>query len=162
MTELSVTTNDDVENNISIQTSGADPAVVSTATNTENNLIVSIGAVSSTVPTISQVDANITITEAVTDTAIEITTDSTPTSILVINEGNQGPPGAGTITSALPITTDPNNILNILIENTNNIINKVSLAVLASGHNHDASNISNLSEAVDDRVANLFIAGTGI
>ena len=113
MTELNITTNDDIENNLSIQTSGADAAVVSTATNTENNLIVSIGAVSSTVPTMSQVDANITITEAVTDTAIEITTDSTPTSILVINEGNQGPPGA--ISSALPTTTDPGNILNVLI-----------------------------------------------
>lgn len=103
---------------------------------------------------------------------VTVTTLSGETSVVTINQGQQGPAGAG-LSIVNPgdnrVLTNDGSATGVVSESNltfdGSILAISGTPVSISGHSHTSSDISDFNEAVDDRIggaSGLFVAGTGI
>lgn len=116
------------------------------------------------------VQSNINVTTSGNNGTVTVLESGAPTSVITINQGQQGPAGVSLHyvqnygdNRLLSSDGTPSGIYaetNLSFDGSQLSVGGTPVSL--SGHTHIASNISNFSEAVDDRINSLLVAGTGI
>ena len=112
----------------------------------------------------------ISVSGAASSDTITVSQDTTDTTVVTINQGQQGPAGVSITVDNYGnnrITTSDGTAGGLYAESDltfdGSKLRVSGIEVSISGHTHIAANISDFNEAVDDRIGSgLFIAGTGI
>lgn len=112
----------------------------------------------------------ISVSGAASSDSITVSQDTTDTTVVTINQGQQGPAGVSITVDNYGnnrITTSDGTAGGLYAESDltfdGNKLRVSGIEVSMSGHSHTASDITNFNEAVDDRIGSgLFVAGTGI